>query len=123
MNPFLAELVQSKHVYRISPKVAVAIEVTWKKLTDEEIDLLKKILNALSLSLNGVQVISTGEISFLQNKPSRLIIFKDSREPYKTDEVNGIPCVYSHALTQLVADAELRKKLWSALKELFGISN
>lgn len=121
MNPFLIELVQSGHVYRIPPKPAVAIEGPWKKMTEEEILLLKKILNALSLSLNGVQVISFDEISLLQNKPSHLIIFKEAEELYKTSVVNGIPCVYSNTLTQLTGDADLRKKLWIALKELFKI--
>ncbi|PGH39272.1 MAG: hypothetical protein CRN43_10145 [Candidatus Nephrothrix sp. EaCA] len=121
MNPFLSELIRSKHVYRIPPKAAVALDVAWKKLTDEEIELLKKILNALSLSLNGVQVIAAEEIPLLQNKPSRLIIFKDAEEPYKPSVVNEIPCVYSHSLTQLLANADLRKQLWGALKKLFEI--
>lgn len=121
MNPFLIELVKSGHVYRIPPKPAVAIEGPWKKLTEEEILLLKKILNALSLSLSGIRVISYDEIAHLQYKSSRLIIFKEAEELYKTSAVNGIPCVYSHTLTQLTADADLRKKLWGALKELFRI--
>jgi hypothetical protein len=118
------ESLYQEELYKIKPKVLVVIPRPWASLSQDEITLLGKILNAVKLSLSSVQIITRPEFAVTDVEifqPSHIIAFgsllKDSAKMYEGHTVSGIPVVVAHELSAL--DDTRKKNLWTSLKQLF----
>ena len=115
------------------PKHKVVILVKELNLTDSE--LLEKILGAVKLTLQNVEVIEMSknpnmDLShiFTQNSVNQLISFGVMMSevnlmlrltPYQILESKGVKFISGVSLTDLQDDIPKKKMLWSALKEMF----
>ena len=86
--------------------------------------MLSKILGAVKLSIDGVQIITQKKLdpSALQQFTPKWVIQFSSNEPndsnyYKVELQNDFLLIKSHALSDL--DDTRKKNLWQALKSLF----
>lgn len=114
-----------EEVYRLPARTVIVIPVSWNAITEQEVNLLTKILSAVKLSLAGVHIVVARIVSLEQIRsmnPKQLLIFGAEVEPdiapYQNTVVNDIPIVRSHALSEL--DDARKKSLWVALKEMFA---
>ena len=115
------------------PKQKVIILVT--SLTPTDSELLSKILGAVKLDLQSVDVVEfdkNHEINlsqiFTQKSVNQVVIFGiDSSKvsldvkliPYQILEKQGIKFIYSDSLTDIQNDIPKKKALWGSLKEMF----
>lgn len=115
------------------PKHKVAILVSELNPTDSE--LLEKILGAVQLNLQNVEVIEMSknkslnlEHIFTQKSVNQLISFGVMMSevnlmlrltPYQILESKGIKFISGVSLTDLQNDIPKKKLLWGALKEMF----
>jgi DNA polymerase III psi subunit len=115
------------------PKQKVIILLNSLNPTDSE--LLSKILTAVQLDLNSVDVIELDKTKdlnlsqiFAQNSVNQLITFgidlqKVSLDvkltPYQILEKQGIKFIYSDSLSAIQNDVPKKKALWGSLKEMF----
>ena len=115
------------------PKHKVVILVHELKPTDSE--LLEKILGAVKLTLQNVEVIEMSKNSdmdlshiFTQKSVSQLISFGVMMSevnlmlrltPYQILESKGVKFISGVSLTDLQNDIPKKKMLWGALKEMF----
>jgi hypothetical protein len=124
MNPEIIQQTFTDEIYAIRSRVLILIPVEWSVLTPSEIDLLGKILGAVQLNLDGVQVI-TENVADLNNftvfAPTAVLSFgvriKQADNPYEVTIWNTISVLYSDALHQL--DEDRKKKLWEAMRKMF----
>lgn len=91
----------------------------------EETTLLAKILKAIGITIDAVTIYYQQPINLaaLPIKPSPCLYFGQPVSgitTYEVLEINGTKLVASDQLTSLLADDELKKKLWQALKKLFS---
>lgn len=122
-DPFFESL-YSEELYQPTLKTSVVIPTAWKKIGDEERQLLSKILGSVKLSLESVKIIEQEQfnLSTWIEKPNKLISFSQASEgltKYEVIEVDGTSLVLSNSLTELIGDDAGRKKLWLAIKQLF----
>jgi len=115
----------AEDLYNLPPKVLVIISIPWSKVSDEDRELLSKILGAVKLSLAGVQIMvmekfTMSDVSIFS--PRFIIAFGLSLEPasenYEVFGKDGIMMLQSENLDQL--DDPRKKKLWKALKQMFN---
>jgi DNA polymerase III psi subunit len=115
------------------PKQKVIILVT--SLTPTDSELLSKILGAVKLDLQSVDIIELDknqEIDlsqiFMQKSVNQLITFgidliKVKLDikliPYQTLEKQGTKFIYSDSLSDIQNDIPKKKALWGSLKEMF----
>lgn len=115
------------------PKQKVIILLTSLNTTDSE--LLGKILGAVKLDLQSVDVIELDKNQdinlsqiFTQKSVNQVVIFGiDSLKvnldinltPYQILEKQGVKFIYSDSLTDIQNDIPKKKALWGSLKEMF----
>lgn len=103
--------------------------------SDADQALLGKILTAVKLNLNQVDLVRLADLSqmnartaFSQNLISHFITFGVALQqikleiplnPYQTKEIKNIRFLFSDALSELQNDIEKKKALWKALQEMF----
>ncbi|WP_276374030.1 hypothetical protein [Chryseolinea sp. H1M3-3] len=123
-QPHPLENLYQEELYKIHPKVMVVVPRPWKDLSPDEISLLRKIFNAVKLSLDAVQIVNAKQFSvddFKTFQPLCIIAFgstlKDSSRMYENVLVGGIPVVMAHELRAL--DDATKKSLWTILRQVF----
>ncbi len=124
MNIDIFESVFQEEVYSIKPKLVIVIENSWQALSEQERELLKKILGALKISLESIQIVSQSDfkISSFENKTEKLIYFGANPGDfanYQQHTFSGISFICSEALSQLLLNEAARKQLWAGLKDMF----
>jgi DNA polymerase III psi subunit len=124
---------EEKAIQYYQPKQKVVVLVN--KLNPSDSELLGKILGAVKLDLQSVDIIEldkTQEVNlsqiFTQKSVNQLITFGiDLSEvgidiklkPYQILENQGIKFIYSDSLTNIQNDIPKKKALWGSLKEMF----
>jgi hypothetical protein len=115
------------------PKQKVIIILT--SLNPVESELLGKILGAVKLDLNSVDILELGQNKdvdlsqiFIQKSVNQVITFgvnlselklDVSLTPYQMFEKQGIKFIYSDSLSDIQNDIPKKKALWGSLKEMF----
>lgn len=123
LTPEIVQHTFSEEIYRLPNRVLVLIASEWNELSDEEKQLLRKILNAVNLSVDSVQIHSREEIDINSTalKPSSILSFGTrilpSVTPYEAAEVTGIPVIAADTLKNLTD--EKKKLLWIALRKVY----
>jgi hypothetical protein len=118
----IADLYQEE-IYQIKDRVLIVLAVSWDSLSQDDKVLLSKILGAIRLSLDGVQIISQQSLDFqyISNlAPKWVIQFSneatDDIPYYVATTIEGVSLIKSHTLGDL--DDARKKSLWMALKGL-----
>jgi DNA polymerase III psi subunit len=126
MSPEMEMLEQTftEELYNLKPRVIVLIPDLWPEVEKKDIELLQKILQAVKISLDGVQVISKSTLDLQELSvyaPEWVLSFGTPLTQVKTKyEISG-----HHGMKVLVADKlslldEAKKKiLWVSLKQMF----
>ncbi len=115
----------AEELYNLPPKVIVMIPRLWDEVNEEERRLLARILGAVKLSLDGVQILVTEKFvlaDVLIFSPRFIISFGVAVEPrldiYEVRNNDGIATLQSESLDQL--DEFGKKRLWKALRQMFN---
>lgn len=124
MSKEVFEAVFQEEIYTLKSIPMVVIQEPWEKLGLKEKELLSKIIGALKLSIDSVQVVSGGEfnIQTFNGKNRKIIYFgKNSTglANYEPHNQSGNSLISSESLTQLLENDTARKQLWIAMKNLF----
>jgi len=124
-DPFFESL-YTEELYQPAPKTSVVIATAWDKITEEERQLLSKILGSVKLSLESVRIIEQPQfnLSSWVIKPKKVICFSPAPSAlakHEVIEVDGTSLVLSNSLAELIPDDATKRKLWLALKQLFLI--
>ncbi len=122
-DPFFESL-YTEELYHPAPKTSVVIATTWNKISEEERQLLAKILGSVKLSLESVRIIEQAQLNLSTwiEKPEKVICFSPAQSAltkYEVIEAEGTSLVLSNSLIELIPDDASRRKLWLALKQLF----
>jgi hypothetical protein len=119
-----AEYIFTESIYNPEIKVLVLIPGPWSSLKEEEVVLLTKILNAVKLSFDGIQLMEREEISLEQLsifEPTHVLLFGTKLIPeiqyYTTITLANTTAIQSDELSNL--DDTQKKNLWMALKQAF----
>lgn len=120
------ELLFSDTLFQLASPVTVVIEKPWTALTPEERTQLSKILNALKLGIDRVRIIhqTALDLNKLVDSPSHVIVFGlalPGVNPYESLTVADKKVVLAESLTSLLPDDAAKKKLWLALRAMFGL--
>ncbi|MBX2916861.1 MAG: DNA polymerase III subunit psi [Cyclobacteriaceae bacterium] len=115
-----------EELYHIRPLPTVVITKPWKEIAQAEKELLARILTALKLSIDGVTIVHQPKLnlSAFTSKPEKVIYFgalPAGLSHYERIEAQGVALVASEELQQLLTNDLARKKLWTALKQLFSL--
>ena len=118
--------IYTEEVYIIPPLVTVVIGEPWNQIPEEHRQLLNKILQAVRQSLESIRVIHQPEFnaSAWSERPARVVSFTKPPKGlllYEVIQTGETEVVFSDPLSQLISDDGAKRKLWSALKSLFGI--
>ena len=124
-HPEIIENTFAEEIYSIPPKPIVAISTPWKSISEPEKALLEKILGAVRISTNHVNVIHTAQLDVLKwpNKPSHVLAFgleMNGFSFYEPFEVQGTQVILSANLSALDQDKDGKQKLWAGLKRMFA---
>ncbi|WP_044173655.1 hypothetical protein [Flectobacillus major] len=117
-----------------NPKHQVLVIV--QHINEEELAFLTKILNAVNLQINQVDLLDLSKIGnaslkalLTEKSVNQLLtfgvsLFKINLEipltPYQTREIQGVKLLYSDALGEIKDDLNCKKALWAAMKILFA---
>lgn len=123
-SPIVADLFQEE-LYEIKDRVLVVLAEPWESVSTEDKTLLSKILGAVKLHIDGVQIIHppsfTPEV-LKTLSPKWAIRFSndatDNLPYYETTAVGECKVIKSHPLAEL--DDARKKNLWMALKGLLA---
>lgn len=124
MSESAADILFQEEIYSIAAKPVVLLQQPWEALSDEEKQLLTKIIAALKTSLDAIVIKSQPvfDLSTWKQKPSRLIYFGEVPKGipyYEVVQSDGVALVAAASLKDLLPDDAARKQLWGALKQLF----
>jgi len=124
MNIDIFESVFQEEVYSIKPKLVIVIENSWHLLSEQEKELLKKIIGALKISLESIQIVSQSDfkISSFENRTEKLLYFGANAGEfanYQQHTFSGISFICAEALSNLLLNEAARKQLWTGLKNMF----
>ncbi|MDZ7648763.1 MAG: hypothetical protein U5K54_17165 [Cytophagales bacterium] len=115
-----------EELYTIATPLVIIFSKLWHDLTEAELVTLNRMLHALKLNLERVQILhrkefTIAELSFLS--PTRVLIFGATLNPtcayYQNVDINGISVIVSEPLDQL--DELKKKSLWIALQASFNL--
>ena len=119
MNTTLKETF-NEEIYAIPGIVQIVLKDPWESYSDQQRELLAKIVSSIKLSMSGVRITSSTES---YSTASHIILFDASAlpdvPPYKVVMHNSIPIIKADNLDQL--DENRKKSLWLALKEMFRV--
>lgn len=121
-DPFI----YTEELYRIRTVPTVIISKSWETVPSAERELLNKILAALRLSFNQINLRYQASLDLTGwgATPTHVLFFGPlpaGLTYYEVIQVKGISLVASEDLQTLLGNEPARKKLWTALKELFSI--
>lgn len=113
-----------EELYTIAPLPTIVISEPWNSLSQEEVDLLTKIVQSVRLSLDAIRIIHspTLDLSRWAEKPGRLIGFGvtiSGTKPYEVITTPEVQMVLADSLAILKERDDLKKQLWVSLKQLF----
>ncbi|MBL7860635.1 MAG: DNA polymerase III subunit psi [Cyclobacteriaceae bacterium] len=122
----LDQIIFREELYRIKSLPTVVLTKIWSEISETEKELLSKILAALKLSLDKVQIHYQPELNLarLPVKPERVIYFgalPAGLSYYELIQTHNLALVAAEDLTTLLAKEAARKLLWNALKQLFSV--
>jgi hypothetical protein len=113
-----------EELYQLPSRAVIVLPQEWQSLADTEKELLKKILQAVRLSLETVRLIEAKTLTLSQLialTPIAIIGFGSTLHGvpayYEPAKIDSVICLQSHALGEL--DDSRKKQLWNALKGLF----
>lgn len=120
------EYIFSEEVYQLAAKPVVVVNKPWREVSVDESTLLSKILAAIKLSLDSVNIVYQSQLDVTQFsfKPKAVICFGSGAKGlalYEPIEANQVSIVLSESLTDLLKNDASRKFLWQALKKQFGV--
>lgn len=115
----------TEEIYNIKEKTTVILSQKWNDLTEADKQQLQKILQAVRLNLSAVRILHQPkfDLAQLQPVPARVIYFGDpvpGLAQFECIQTSGTVVLAPH-LHLLPADDSGRKKLWIALKQMFGL--
>jgi DNA polymerase III psi subunit len=127
MNPTRPlEYLYQEELYSQRAKVLVVLSLGWNDLSEENQQLLKKILGSVKLDLAAVQIITRPSFELADLKaysPVQVIAFgsvlKGSQPPYQPFSHQGVSIIQADPLHTL--DDPKKKSLWIGLKQMFNI--
>ena len=115
-----------EEIYKLPGKVIVLLPDAWNTLSPSEVDLLRKILASVKLTIQGVQIITSNNCStkgLLALAPSCILAFgvrvREAPKSYEVSEVDGLTILQADRLEQL--DDSNKKRLWAALQQVFKV--
>jgi len=115
----------NEELYLIRDKPTIIVSKPWIEIGEAERVQLQKILQALRLSLASVRIIQqdTLDVAQLNPQPEKVIYFGDAIPGLAQYECirTGSSIVLAPHLSVLINDDAGKKKLWIALKVLFGL--
>jgi hypothetical protein len=115
----------NEELYLIKDKTTVILARAWNDIGEPERGQLQKILQALKLSLASVRIIHQDvlDLAQLNPRPDRVIYFGDAVPGLAQYEYikSESAIVLAPHLSVLINDDAGKKKLWIALKQLFGL--
>jgi DNA polymerase III psi subunit len=113
------------------------VMVLVQNLPDADADLLVKILKAVNLNMNDIDLLQMEKLkgidltSILQDKyvhhvltfgvPLKQLNLSILLVPYQAKQVEGINFLFSDPFAILHQDTAKKKALWTSLKQLFGV--
>ena len=126
MSAILSSNTYSEDIYLLPELVTIVVEKPWVNISIEERVQLSKILNALKLSLEKVRVSFQTDLDLtnLIGHPSYVIVFGLTLKGvnlYEPITVKDTRLVMSESLSALLTNDDAKKKLWLALKPMFGL--
>ncbi len=116
-----------EEIYRIPPQVTIVLPKPIEEYVPAGRDQLDRILNAIQQSRSSVQIMTGSEVAlddFSGERNSHVIVFGAAIEgmaSYEVIEAQGFSVVQADDLIELNQDEERRKRLWQALKRMFGL--
>lgn len=121
----VAGLIYTEEIYLIT-KTTVVLNQPWDNVAAADKTLLEKILSAVKLTLNDVDILhqSVLDLGALPTRPRRLIYFGGAVTGLSSLEVidaAGSSVIIAPSLNELQSDDAAKKKLWGALKVLFKL--
>ncbi|MFM7857096.1 MAG: hypothetical protein ACKO96_35530 [Flammeovirgaceae bacterium] len=122
--PSIFEATYPEDLYLIAPKVTVVLPVPWAEVKEEEKALLSKILAAVKLSLDAVAIRHqhTFDLSAWAEKPTKVLCFApaDGLPKFEVLPAQNTTVVVSFPLPELMTNDDAKKRLWGALRVMFG---
>jgi hypothetical protein len=126
MKEEILEDLFQEEIYNIHSKTFIVIPTTWSELSEDDIQLLSKILTAVKLNLSSVRIVTLSNLensSQLPETPSSIILFGVPTRPsvklYQPSKLMGIPILAADRLPSL--DDPKKKNLWVALKAMYTV--
>lgn len=126
LDTLVAESLFQEDLYLIPGKVLIILPAEWHNVSQEEKNILSKILAAVKLKPETVQIISRSTVvleSLLPFSPMRIISFgapfHPEVKPYETVLINDVKVIYADALH--ILDDQKKRNLWLALRSMFGV--
>jgi len=116
----------SEDIYLLPELVTIVLEKPWASVSMEEQAQLSKILNALKLSLDQVRITVQEQLDLIKliGQPNHVIVFGLALKgvnPYEFITVKDTRLVMSEGLSALLTNDDAKKKLWQALRPMFGL--
>jgi hypothetical protein len=118
------EFLYQEDLYQLNDSILILVDKPWEEIAEEDKTLLNKILGAVKLTMDKVQVLHRTNISLqevMTFQPSKIISFgtklQEINEFYTVVNHQGISFISSEALSSLTDIS--KKSLWAALKQLF----
>jgi len=124
MNQEFFEATYPEEVYQLNQRPIIVIHVNWNELTDNERELLSKILAAIKIPIDAVRIITQPllDLSRLQGNTNRVIYFgsvNDGTAYYQVLATGEITYICAEPLRDLLSNEAARKQLWAALRQAF----
>lgn len=115
----------TEELYAIGDRTTLIFTKPWSDVKEADREMLTKMLKAARTSLEAVRIIHQPKLDLaaLSPQPARMIYFGEPVSglgQYECIKTQGT-IVLAPALHELQNDADGKKKLWVALKQLFGL--
>jgi DNA polymerase III psi subunit len=124
MSKEVFEAVFQEEIYAVRVKPLVVIQESWNTLGPKEKELLSKIIGALKLPIEAIQIISRPDLDIesFKGKVEKIIYFGSNDHGYTNYEpitLSGVSFICSDSLSELLPNEATKKQLWLAMKKLF----
>lgn len=125
MSGSLAKYLYQEELYNVPPLVTVVLQRPWDEYTPADRELLEKILVNIRQSTAGVRIITHDhpDLKTLgEEGTANVLVFGsdvDGLEPYVVSSAQGFSVLRADDLPAL--DQERKKRLWTGLREMFGV--
>ena len=121
----IASTLFTEELYDIKKKTVVITSDPWEKISELDRVLLQKILQAVGLSIDAVQLVHQPVLSIeaIRANAVRVIYFGPGVKglpQFEATQIDDVPVILSPPLGELQSDSAVKQKLWTALKLLFG---